>query len=170
MNFTMPNMSDLRVQSLEVRDSREKLNRELGRMAGETVRFLNAMAAIVSHGGKDVDFSWGVMSFSVHLGEKGKFVVDFDLRAHDEETRRYMEELDLDVRMTSYLYILSHASEIASACTEEVARRSKCLEEGVRHIRSLIGTNGDPKNGRRPGTEVRWGRSRRDERPSAGKR
>lgn len=166
----MPNMSDLRIQAMEVRDGREKLNREMGRLAGEAVRFLNAMAAIVSHGGIEVKFAWESMSFRVHMGEKSKFVVDYDLREHNEETRKYMEELGLDIRMTGYLYILNHASEIAQVCTENLRSRRERLDEGVTLIRSLIGEADDPLNGGNLPSESRWGRSRRDERPSGGMR
>lgn len=167
MSFSMPNMSDLRVQSLGLRERKEALNRELGRMAGDTVRFLNAMAMIVSHGGTEIRFSFGVMSFRIHMGEKGKFVADYDLREHDEETRRYMDELELDVRMTSYLYILSHAAEIAAACTEQVAARDRRLEEGVTLVRSLIG---ETEEVLQAASETLWARSRRDGRPSGGTR
>lgn len=169
-NSTMPNMSDLRVQAMEVRDRREILNREMGRLAVEAVRFLNAMAAIVSHGGVAVLFGWEAMSFRIHMGEKGKFVVEFDLREHVEETRKYMDELGLDLRMTGYLYILNHAAEIARACTEKLQSRNVNLGEGITLIRSLVGVAEDSQNGGDPPSESLWGCSRRDGRPSAGRR
>ncbi|MDD4365288.1 MAG: hypothetical protein PHF19_06035 [Synergistales bacterium] len=130
-------ISQLREETMKLKVSREALLKSTGQLHLEANRFLNALAAVVSHGGQEIAFSWGAMNFTVALGTKGKYVCRYTPSADDDELRRYIDDLGLDLRSASLLYILNHASETAASCAEAVREKRQTVDEGAALLREL---------------------------------
>ena len=130
-------ISRLREETMKLKDAREGLLKSTGKLHLEANRFLNALAAVVSHGGQEIAFSWGAMSFTVSLGTKGKYVCKYTPAADDDELRRYIDDLGLDLKSASLLYILSHADEVAASCAEAVREKRQAVDEGAALLKEL---------------------------------
>jgi len=130
-------ISQLREETMKLKVSRKALLKSTGQLHLEANRFLNALAAVVSHGGQEIAFSWGAMNFTVALGTKGKYVCRYTPSADDDELRRYIDDLGLDLRSASLLYILNHASETAASCAEAVREKRQTVDEGAALLREL---------------------------------
>ncbi len=130
-------ISQLREETMKLKVSREALLKSTGQLHLEANRFLNALAAVVSHGGQEIAFSWGAMNFTVALGTKGKYVCRYTPSADDDELRRYIDDLGLDLRSASLLYILNHAGETAASCAEAVREKRQTVDEGAALLREL---------------------------------
>lgn len=132
-----PSISQLREETMGLKASMGELLRAKGQIHLEGNRFLNALATVVSHGGQAISFSWGTMSFSVALGDKGKYVCKYDPTTGDDEMRHYIDELGLDLKAACLLYILNHSNDVATACAEAVRARREVVDEGAALMKKL---------------------------------